>query len=380
MYTILFVIGTRPEVIKVAPVVLEMRKKHNKFKPLVLATAQHRDLLDQMMAVFGLTADLDLNIMKSSQSLTYVTQQVLGGVGEYLEQMKPDLLLIQGDTTTTFAAALAAFYKQIPVAHLEAGLRTYQRYAPYPEEINRCMTTRLASLHLAPSQMAADNLLREGIEERSIVITGNTVIDALDQMIDDKFILDADLEAKIEGKRVILVTTHRRGNFGPRMGRALSAIAELVEQIPDTCVVFPVHPNPAVRASAKEVLGDKPRIHLIDPIEYKAFCNLMARSTLLLTDSGGLQEEGPHLGKPVLVLRDFTERPEAVAAGSVKLVGCDYDTILSEGKRLLTNKAAYEEMAQPRHPYGNGDASEKVVEALGRLLDGAGDVAPGSTN
>ncbi len=364
MKTVVSVIGTRPEAIKVAPVILELQRYPDEFRPLVLATAQHREMLDQMLAVFGVMPDRDLDIMTAGQSLTDVTNRVLSGVGSFLEETETDLLLCQGDTTTTFASALAAFYHHVDVGHLEAGLRTFKRYYPFPEEINRCLSTRLATLHFAPTGGSAANLRAEGISDEAITITGNTVIDALDMMIDDSFAFDPELEAKISGHRLIALTAHRRENFGAPVREALGAIGELVEQHEDVCIVYPVHPNPNVKGVAEEILGGKDRIHLVEPLGYKAFCNLMSRATLLITDSGGLQEEGPHLGKPVLVMRDETERPEAVDAGTVKLVGCHRDKILDEAKRLLTDAAAYDEMAQAKNPFGDGTAARQTVDAI----------------
>ncbi len=364
MKTVVSVIGTRPEAIKVAPVVLELMRYPDEFKPLVLATAQHREMLDQMLAVFGLEPDRDLNVMTAGQSLTDVTTRVLRGAELFLEEEPTDLLLVQGDTTTTFASALAAFYWRVPVGHLEAGLRTFKRYYPFPEEINRCLTTRLATLHFAPTDTSAHNLRREGIPAGDITVTGNTVIDALDMMIDPAFAFDPELEEQIAGYRLIALTAHRRENFGAPLQEALGAIAELVERHRDVCVVYPVHPNPNVKGLAETMLGGRERIHLVEPLEYKAFCNLMARATLLITDSGGLQEEGPHLGKPVLVMRDETERPEAVEAGTVELVGCHRDKILQVAGTLLTDRRAYEAMAQAQNPFGDGTAARQTVDAI----------------
>lgn len=364
MKTVVSVVGTRPEVIKVAPVVLELREYPDEFRSLVLATAQHREMLDQMLAVFDLEPDRDLDIMTAGQNLTDVTGRVLAGVGRFLEEVETDLLLVQGDTTTTFAAALSAFYHHVDVGHLEAGLRTFKRYSPFPEEINRCLTTRLATLHFAPTDRSAANLRAEGIPADAITVTGNTVIDALEMMVDEWFSFDPDLEAKLAGRRLIALTAHRRENFGAPVREALGAIGELVDRFPDVCVVYPVHPNPNVKGVAEEILGGRDRIHLVEPLGYRAFCNLMARAFLLISDSGGLQEEGPHLGKPVLVMRDETERPEAVDAGTVQLVGCHRERILEAAGRLLTDPAAYLEMAQAKNPFGDGTAARQTVAAI----------------
>ncbi len=370
--TVVSVIGTRPEVIKVAPVILELQKYPEEFRSVVLATAQHRDMLDQMLGVFSLTPDRDLDVMTAGQSLTDVTNRVLSGVGEVLDDIETDLLLVQGDTTTTFVSALAAFYRRVPVGHIEAGLRTFKRYYPFPEEINRCLTSRLASLHFAPTKGSAANLRAEGIAEEAITITGNTVIDALDMMVQRPASLGEELEQKIAGKKLIALTAHRRENFGAPVREALGAIGELVDKHPDVCVVYPVHPNPNVRNVAEELLGGRDRIHLIAPLEYEVFCHLMHRATLLITDSGGVQEEGPHLGKPVLVMRDETERPEAVDAGTVKLVGCHRDLIIDEATALLTDAVAYSKMAQAINPYGDGHSAERHVETIRQTFASGG--------
>lgn len=364
MKTIVSVIGTRPEVIKVAPVVLELQKYPDEFRPLVIATAQHRQMLDQMLEVFDLAPDRDLNIMTAGQSLTDVTSRVLEGVGAFLDEEEVDLLLVQGDTTTTFASALAAFYRRVAVGHIEAGLRTFKRYYPFPEEINRCMTTRLATLHFAPTPRSADNLRTEGIDPADITVTGNTVIDALDMMVRREGDLDAQLLERLGNNRVIALTAHRRENFGAPIREALAAIRELVDLHQDVCVVYPVHPNPNIKGLAEELLGGHERIHLVEPLEYQAFCKLMHRATLLITDSGGLQEEGPHLGKPVLVMRDETERPEAVEAGTARLVGCHREKILEQAGKLLTDPAEYETMARATNPFGDGSAAAKHVDAI----------------
>lgn len=364
MKTVVSVVGTRPEVIKVAPVILELRKSPQEFRTVILASAQHREMLDQMLEVFGLSPDHDLNVMTAGQSLADVTTKVLTGAGALLEREPADLLLVQGDTTTTFASALAAFYHRVAVGHIEAGLRTFKRYFPFPEEINRCLTTRLATLHFAPTEGAAGNLRAEGIAEADITVTGNTVIDALDMMVRRPRSLAPELEEAIAGKRLIALTAHRRENFGAPVREALGAVAELVDRHPEVCVVYPVHPNPNVKQVAEELLGGRDRVHLIAPLEYQAFCHLMARATLLITDSGGMQEEGPHLGKPVLVMRDETERPEAVEAGTVELVGCHRDRILTAATRLLTDDDAYRTMARAENPYGDGQAARRHVETI----------------
>lgn len=358
------IFGTRPEAIKMAPVIRELRK-HPEIETRVCITAQHREMLDQVMQLFHLTADYDLNIMAQGQTLYDITGRVLRGLQEVFAKERPDCVLVHGDTTTTFTAALAAFYAQIPVGHVEAGLRTGNLLSPFPEEANRQLTGVLANYHFAPTATARDNLLRENKKEENIFVTGNTVIDALFATVKkDYTFADKEIEQIEEHKRVILVTTHRRENLGAPMHHVYRALRRLVDDIPDTEIVFPVHRNPLVREAVSEELEGHPRIHLVEPMEYEPFTNLMARSAIVLTDSGGIQEEAPSLGKPVLVLRDTTERPEAVEAGTVALVGTDEARIYETAYRLLTDEAAYRQMAEAVNPYGDGHAAERIVAWL----------------
>lgn len=364
MIKVMTIFGTRPEAIKMAPVVQELLR-HPEFDTKVCLTAQHREMLDQVVSLFGLPVDYDLDIMKNGQTLYDITERVLHGLREVLEKERPDYVLVHGDTTTTFTAALAAFYAQIKVAHVEAGLRTGNLLSPWPEEANRQLTGVLANLHFAPTETARQNLLKENKKDENIFVTGNTVIDALLATVKPDYrFADSEIEAIEEHKRVILVTTHRRENLGEPMRHVYRAIRRLTEALPDTEVVFPVHKNPKVRQVVNEELAGRPGIHLVDPMEYEPFTNLMARSAIVLTDSGGIQEEAPALGKPVLVLRDTTERPEAVEAGTVKLVGTDEETVFETAYRLLTDEKAYKAMAEAINPYGDGKASARIAEAL----------------
>lgn len=372
---IMTIFGTRPEAIKMAPVIAELRK-HPDIETRVCITAQHREMLDQVMALFHIQADYDLNIMAQGQTLYDITGRVLRGLQEVFAKERPDCVLVHGDTTTTFTAALAAFYAQIPVGHVEAGLRTGNLLSPFPEEANRQLTGVLANYHFAPTETARDNLLREHKKAENIFVTGNTVIDALFATVKkDYTFADAAIEQIEEHKRVILVTTHRRENLGAPMHHVYRALRRLVDDIPDTEIVFPVHRNPLVREAVAEELEGHDRIHLVEPMEYEPFTNLMARSAIVLTDSGGIQEEAPSLGKPVLVLRDTTERPEAVAAGTVKLVGTDEETIYETAHRLLTDEGAYRQMAEAVNPYGDGRAAARIVGWLRRRA-GLSDEAP----
>lgn len=358
------IFGTRPEAIKMAPVVRELLK-HPEIETKVCLTAQHREMLDQVVDLFQLPVDYDLDIMKQGQSLYDITDRVLLGLKEVLEKEKPDLVLVHGDTTTTFSATLAAFYQQIDVGHVEAGLRTGNMYSPFPEEANRRLTSVLTTLHFAPTETARQNLLKENQKDDHIFTVGNSVIDALLATVKKDYVFeDKELQDIEEHKRIILVTTHRRENLGEPMRNVYRALRRLVETVPDTEVVFPVHRNPLVRQAVKEVLDGVPGIHLVDPMEYEPFTNLMARSAIILTDSGGIQEEAPSLGKPVLVLRDTTERPEAVASGTVKLVGTDEDKVYNTAYKLLTDEKAYKEMAESINPYGDGHTSERIVQAI----------------
>ena len=361
---VMAIFGTRPEAIKMAPVVRELLK-HPEIKTKVCLTAQHREMLDQVVDLFQLPVDYDLDIMKQGQSLYDITDRVLLGLKEVLEKEKPDLVLVHGDTTTTFSATLAAFYQQIDVGHVEAGLRTGNMYSPFPEEANRRLTSVLTTLHFAPTETARQNLLKENQKDDRIFTVGNSVIDALLATVKKDYVFeDKELQDIEEHKRIILVTTHRRENLGEPMRNVYRALRRLVETVPDTEVVFPVHRNPLVRQAVKEVLDGVPGIHLVDPMEYEPFTNLMARSAIILTDSGGIQEEAPSLGKPVLVLRDTTERPEAVASGTVKLVGTDEDKVYNTAYKLLTDEVAYREMAESINPYGDGHTSERIVQAI----------------
>ena len=346
------------------PVVRELLK-HPEIETKVCLTAQHREMLDQVVNLFQLPVDYDLDIMKQGQSLYDITDRVLLGLKEVLEKEKPDLVLVHGDTTTTFSATLAAFYQQIDVGHVEAGLRTGNMYSPFPEEANRRLTSVLTTLHFAPTETARQNLLKENQKDDRIFTVGNSVIDALLATVKKDYVFeDKELQDIEEHKRIILVTTHRRENLGEPMRNVYRALRRLVETVPDTEVVFPVHRNPLVRQAVKEVLDGVPGIHLVDPMEYEPFTNLMARSAIILTDSGGIQEEAPSLGKPVLVLRDTTERPEAVASGTVKLVGTDEDKVYNTAYKLLTDEVAYREMAESINPYGDGHTSERIVQAI----------------
>lgn len=361
---VMAIFGTRPEAIKMAPVVRELLK-HPEIETKVCLTAQHREMLDQVVDLFQLPVDYDLDIMKQGQSLYDITDRVLLGLKEVLEKEKPDLVLVHGDTTTTFSATLAAFYQQIDVGHVEAGLRTGNMYSPFPEEANRRLTSVLTALHFAPTETARQNLLKENQKDDYIFTVGNSVIDALLATVKKDYVFeDKELQEIEEHKRIILVTTHRRENLGEPMRNVYRALRRLVQTVPDTEVVFPVHRNPLVRQAVKEVLDGVPGIHLVDPMEYEPFTNLMARSAIILTDSGGIQEEAPSLGKPVLVLRDTTERPEAVASGTVKLVGTDEDKVYNTAYKLLTDEEAYREMAESINPYGDGHTSERIVQAI----------------
>lgn len=361
---VMAIFGTRPEAIKMAPVVRELLK-HPEIETKVCLTAQHREMLDQVVDLFQLPVDYDLDIMKQGQSLYDITDRVLLGLKEVLEKEKPDLVLVHGDTTTTFSATLAAFYQQIDVGHVEAGLRTGNMYSPFPEEANRRLTSMLTALHFAPTETARQNLLKENQKDDHIFTVGNSVIDALLATVKKDYVFeDKELQEIEEHKRIILVTTHRRENLGEPMRNVYRALRRLVQTVPDTEVVFPVHRNPLVRQAVKEVLDGVPGIHLVDPMEYEPFTNLMARSAIILTDSGGIQEEAPSLGKPVLVLRDTTERPEAVASGTVKLVGTDEDKVYNTAYKLLTDEEAYREMAESINPYGDGHTSERIVQAI----------------
>ncbi|TAA72983.1 non-hydrolyzing UDP-N-acetylglucosamine 2-epimerase [Planococcus salinarum] len=359
---VMTIFGTRPEAIKMAPLVLELQKHPETIEPLVTVTAQHREMLDQVLETFKITPDFDLNIMKSRQTLEEVTTRALEGLGRVMKEAKPDIVLVHGDTTTTFVASLAAFYNQIAVGHVEAGLRTHNKFSPYPEEMNRQLTGVIADLHFAPTEKSAQNLLAENKKEETVYITGNTAIDALQTTVKETY--THPILEKIGSDRMILLTAHRRENLGQPMRNMFRAIKRLIEEHDDIQVVYPVHMNPAVREVADEVLGRDPRIHLIEPLEVLDFHNFAARSFIILTDSGGIQEEAPSLGKPVLVLRDTTERPEGIDAGTLKLAGTDEETIYGLAKELLTDETAYKAMSRASNPYGDGKASARIVEAL----------------
>lgn len=363
---VMTVFGTRPEAIKMCPLVLEMRKHPDEIEPLVAVTAQHREMLDQVLHLFGITPDYDLNIMSAGQTLYDVTEKALRGLQKVLEEAKPDLVLVHGDTTTTFAGALAAFYAQIPVGHVEAGLRTGNKYSPFPEEMNRKLTGALADYHFAPTATSKANLLRENVPESKITVTGNTVIDALKTTVKPDYRFDDDNlhEVLDSGKRLILMTTHRRENLGEPMRHVYKALCEVLRTHDDVEAIFPVHKNPKVRQIVNEELGHLPQVHLIEPLDYQPFANLMARVDVVLTDSGGIQEEAPALGKPVLVLRDTTERPEAVTAGTVKLIGTAYEDVLHETNLLLDNPEHYRAMAEAVNPYGDGEACARIVNRI----------------
>ncbi len=366
MLKILTVFGTRPEAIKMAPLVKELSRHPEHVNCVVAVTAQHREMLDQVLRLFAICPRYDLNIMRPKQSLFEITQRALAGLEEVIGRERPDLVLVHGDTTTTFAAALAAFYFQIPVGHVEAGLRTRNKYSPFPEEINRHLTAVLADLHFAPTATAKKNLLAEGVALEKIFVTGNTVIDALLATVRDNYCFHNPRLDSIDyaGKKVLLVTTHRRENLGGPLRSVYKALRAVHRAYPEVEIVFPVHKNPAVAQAAHEELGDLERVHLIPPLDYEPFVNLMQRSYVVLTDSGGLQEEAPALGKPVLVLRDTTERPEAVEAGTVRVIGTDQEVVAAEIRRLLEDREHYRQMAEAVNPYGDGRASQRICRAI----------------
>ncbi|MDT3494549.1 non-hydrolyzing UDP-N-acetylglucosamine 2-epimerase [Bacillus toyonensis] len=359
---VMTIFGTRPEAIKMAPLVLELQKHPEKIESIVTVTAQHRQMLDQVLSIFGITPDFDLNIMKDRQTLIDITTRGLEGLDKVMKEAKPDIVLVHGDTTTTFIASLAAFYNQIPVGHVEAGLRTWDKYSPYPEEMNRQLTGVMADLHFSPTAKSATNLQRENKDESRIFITGNTAIDALKTTV--KEIYSHPVLEKLGSDRLVLMTAHRRENLGEPMRNMFRAIKRLVDKHEDVQVVYPVHMNPVVRETANDILGEHSRIHLIEPLDVIDFHNVAARSYLMLTDSGGVQEEAPSLGVPVLVLRDTTERPEGIEAGTLKLAGTDEETIFNLADELLSDKEAHDKMAQASNPYGDGRASERIVESI----------------
>ena len=360
---VMTVFGTRPEAIKMAPLVLELQKQSQRFEAITTVSAQHREMLDQVLDIFHIKPDYDLNIMHARQTLTDITSNVLINLDKILKEAKPDIVLVHGDTTTTFAASVAAFYNQIPIGHVEAGLRTWEKYSPYPEEMNRQMTDTMTDLYFAPTTQSKANLLKENHKEDNIYITGNTAIDALKQTVDKGYHHDI-LDKVSPDNKLILLTMHRRENQGEPMRRVFKVIREVVESREDVEVIYPVHLSPAVQEAAKEILGNTERIHLISPLDVVDFHNLAARSYFIMTDSGGVQEEAPSLGKPVLVLRDTTERPEGVEAGTLKLVGTESEKVKEEMEELLDNDAEYQRMAQAKNPYGDGKASERILDAI----------------
>jgi len=360
MKKIMVVFGTRPEAIKMAPLVKAL-KKDKILNPIVVVTAQHREMLDQVLETFDIEPDYDLNLMKKGQTLSSITSSALIGLEDVIKEVEPDMILVHGDTTTTFVGALAAFYQQVDIGHVEAGLRTYQKYAPYPEELNRQMTTKLADLHFAPTDLARNNLIKENIEENRIYITGNTAIDALNTTVDDNYV--SEIIKNHPDKRVILLTAHRRENIGKPMESIFDGIKQIVDDNEDVVVIYPMHRNPKVRELANKYLTHE-RIELIEPLDVLDFHNFAAKSHLILTDSGGVQEEAPSLGKPVLVLRDVTERPEGVEAGTLKIVGTDSKAIYDATQELLDNSEAYENMSKANNPYGDGYASERICGAI----------------
>ncbi|AQM59811.2 UDP-N-acetylglucosamine 2-epimerase (non-hydrolyzing) [Clostridium baratii] len=363
---ILSIFGTRPEGIKMCPLV-KVIEKDNRFESIVCVTAQHREMLDIVLEIFNVEQDYDLDIMAHGQTIVDISNKVLKGVDSVIKECNPDIVLVHGDTSTTLNGALAAFYNKVPVGHVEAGLRTYDMYSPFPEEANRKLTGSLATLHFAPTTTNESNLLKEGVEKEKIFITGNTVIDALLSVINEDLIFEQEIlnDINYKNKNVILLTTHRRENWGEPMENIFKAMIKLVKEDESVEVIFPMHKNPSIRELAHKYFDEyRGRIHLIEPLEYVEFANLMNRVKLIMTDSGGIQEEAPTLGKPVMVLRTETERPEAVEAGTIKLAGIETETIYNEAKELLTNKEAYEKMAKATNPYGDGTACIKILDAI----------------
>ena len=370
MKKIITIFGTRPEAIKMAPLVKELEKREG-IESKICVTAQHREMLDQVLELFDIKPDFDLNIMKTKQSLTGITNRILEGLETIFKEEKPDMILVHGDTTTTFSSALAAYYQQIKVGHVEAGLRTFDKYFPFPEEMNRKLTGAIADLHFSPTKGAKNNLLREGIDESSIYITGNTVIDAMLHTVEEDYVFENEELNKIDfkNKKVIMITAHRRENWGEGISNICEALNQIVNENKDVELVYLVHLNPIVKDMVHEKLGNKERIHLLNPLDTKETHNLMNKCFMVMTDSGGLQEEAPHLGKPVLVLRDVTERPEAVEYGTVKLVGTNKEKIIDEANILINSKEAYEKMSKAVNPYGDGKASERICDAIMKYLN-----------
>ena len=382
MKKVLIIFGTRPEAIKLAPVINRLKVRSKKFRIVVCVTAQHREMLDQILNLFGITPDYDLNIMTNNQDLFHVTIIGIKSLEDVLEKEKPDIILVQGDTTTSFLASLAAFYLKIPIGHVEAGLRTYHKYNPFPEEKNRHLLTVLADFHFAPTEWAKSNLLKENIHEHRIWVTGNTAIDALLTIIRSQLSVvrqkqldiyfkekwDLTLTTSTYTDKLILVTCHRRESFGEKFRNICLALKEIATSSPDVKIIYPVHLNPNVQKPVRSILNNIPNIYLIEPLDYEFFVYLMTKSYLILTDSGGIQEEAPSLGKPVLVMRDVTERPEGIEAGTLKLVGTDKDRIVMETHHLLDGREAYQKMAKTSNPYGDGRASERIVNILEKVI------------
>ncbi|MBY0025872.1 UDP-N-acetylglucosamine 2-epimerase (non-hydrolyzing) [Priestia aryabhattai] len=359
---VMTIFGTRPEAIKMAPLVLELKKRPEEFEAIVTVTAQHREMLDQVLSIFDIQPDYDLNIMKDRQTLMDVTTRGLEGLDDVMKKVKPDIVLVHGDTTTTFIAGLAAFYNQIQVGHVEAGLRTWNKYSPYPEEMNRQLTGVLADLHFAPTDKSAANLQAENKKEERIFVTGNTAIDALKTTVKETY--EHEVLTKLGDDRLILLTAHRRENLGEPMKNMFRAVKRIVDEHEGVQVVYPVHLNPVVRETANDILGNDPRIHLIEPLDVIDFHNFAERAHIILTDSGGVQEEAPSLGVPVLVLRDTTERPEGIEAGTLKLAGTEEETIYTLAKELLIDEDVYKQMSQASNPYGDGLASKRICDAI----------------
>ena len=360
---VMVVFGTRPEAIKMAPLILQLKKQSEKFETMTVVTAQHRQMLDQVLQTFNIEPDIDLDIMGKSQTLTDITVKILNQLDKLLKEVKPDIILVHGDTTTTFATSLAAFYNQVRIGHVEAGLRTWEKYSPFPEEMNRQMTDAVTDLYFAPTMQSKENLIKENHDEKNIFVTGNTAIDALKLTVQENYHHDV-LEQIPSNRRLILVTMHRRENQGEPMRRVFRTLRQVVEAHGDIEVIYPVHLSPAVQEAAKEILSNHPQIHLIEPLDVVDFHNIAARSYFIMSDSGGVQEEAPSLGKPVLVLRDTTERPEGVTAGTLKLVGTESENIREAMETLLTDETVYHQMSQASNPYGDGRTSERIVEAI----------------
>ena len=360
---VMTVFGTRPEAIKMAPLVLELKKRHTEFEAVTVVTAQHRQMLDQVLEIFKIKPDYDLDVMKQRQTLSEITSNVLMNLDHVIATEKPDIVLVHGDTTTTFAASISAFYNQTAIGHVEAGLRTWDKYSPFPEEMNRQLTDVLSDIYFAPTSQSKANLLQENHPAKAVFITGNTAIDALKQTVQSDYNHDI-LNVVDEDKRMILVTMHRRENQGEPMKRVFKVMRQVVESYQDVEIIYPVHLNPVVQEAAQSILGNHPRIHLIDPLDVVDFHNLAARSYFIMSDSGGVQEEAPSLGKPVLVLRDTTERPEGVTAGTLKLVGTQPEAVHDAMVELLDDQAVYDAMAQAKNPYGDGFASKRILDAI----------------